>query len=51
LIGAVAIKRFRSQSRREEAFDPIAVSRLDQKKISLCDLRACGEPDFGRGEC
>jgi len=40
LIGAIAIKQFRSQSRREEAFDPIAVSRLDQKKISLCDLRA-----------
>jgi hypothetical protein len=41
LIGAIAIKRFRSQSRREEAFDPTPrFAGLDQKKIFLCDLRA-----------
>ena len=40
LIGAIAIKRFRSQSRREEAFDPTPrFAGLDQKKICLCDLR------------
>jgi hypothetical protein len=41
LIGDLAIKRFRSQSRREEAFDPTPrFAGLDQKKIFLCDLRA-----------
>jgi hypothetical protein len=40
IIGAIAIKRLRSSSRRDGVFDPIAVSRLDQKKIPLSDL--CG---------
>jgi len=40
IIGAIAIKRLRSSSRRDGVFDPIAVSRLDQKKTPLSDL--CG---------
>jgi len=39
-LGAIAIKRLRSSSRRDAVFDPIAVSRLDQKKTPLSDL--CG---------
>jgi len=46
IIGAIAIKRLRSSSRRDGVFDPIAVSRLDQKKTSQRPLRLCGEPDF-----
>ena len=38
IIGAIAIKRLRSSSRRDGVFDPIAVSRLDQKKTPLSDL-------------
>jgi len=53
IIGAIAIKRVRSSSRRDGVFDPIALSRLrgrsrygaakarlDQKKTPLSDL--CG---------
>jgi len=47
----IAIKRFQSQSRREGVFDPIPpLAGLDQKKISLCDLRVSAVSLIKRGK-
>jgi len=52
ILGAIAIKKVRSYSRREDVSDPIAVSRLDQKgSLPQRSPRLCGRPDFERGEC